>query len=691
MVHQDDTYRAAEGAGAPRWMFDVVRPGSRAQNNSIEKAFKSGPLAFLLVREMTQNVLDAARFDASGRRVTPVLGMRFVRVPLAALESIGFTGIRRHFDACNMRTKPRGTTGGDVNVLLIEDNGTGLEGDFRWNGLPTTSAQRYLYELDSGGGSRGKRGDKGGRHGVGAEMSTLASSYRTTYFHTTRADGSSFASGRASLKNHQIGDTVYLPFGAYSIPDENGIDGPCTGVDAARVASALGFRRRTSAPGLSIAVIDPVAELNIENLIAATVASQFYQIASGALAVEIGGPQDSKVVRLTKDSIRDVVSAPAHRESFARLAKSRAAYRILDDIDQVLDFVASAIAAEVVGAAATEDGNPRFTDDQRADLRAAWFDGRTAAFSLPVAMEHAERGGLAAAAAVALRRTAAGSGGWSILIRDNITIVETAPRGTISLTAAAGNDLSSCLGDCEDPAHQRFQSDQGHDRGWRGVEATIHAFRSAAASARASLLGESSEIDDDALSRFFPLFDADYGAPALDAASPPPAPAAEDEPAPPEAAAEEPADEAQAVEPPADEAPESAAEAPADEDDGPPEDDGPVEVIRGDAFVFEKDASGGFRIRYSEAGKRAVALGGPVDLSVSMAYATLAGKGPSDWVDPANVTCVVEGAESWTPATGRLVIAGADVDLFVHVRGLDVNRDVNVSVNAEHGTAKEVA
>lgn len=619
------------------WKFGEHELGIRVQDNMLPTIMKSAPIPYLLLREMAQNSEDGAK-SAGGRRATPRLRLTFKTVSVAGLESIGLSQVMEHVGACEqLAGAARPDADGSVDVLLIEDDGRGLEGSYVCEGLAKSPAQKYMYESGSGGGSRSKGGNQGGRHGVGADTATIASSIRLTYFHTTRQDGSSFASGRASLASHVLDGRRFNALGSYSVYDAATRSyGPCVGEAAEAVARTVGFVRPTTESGLSVCVVAPDAAVTFDSLLAAAVSSQFYQIVSGIVAVTIVDERSGRRVDLDGDSLEATLCQPEVREVITRFAKHGTAhYRILADIDDVLAHLRRALAHGAAVDAAYEGGAVRLPEEEKAALADAWSDGRAVGVRVPVPVTNGAEQGVGAVFTCVQRR-AEGASGWDVLVRDNITVYQKA-SGRLSFTFAEG-PLAVLLGDCEDPTHMQFHSDLGVTRGWKAPDGAIRAFKKAAGEAHKAVSGVANKVDRAALARFFPLPLPDRSRPAWA---------------------------------------------------GPPREDGVdgipdtnVPEAAEDAFVIQQiKGENGFSVALSDAGKLAISGDERFGVAISMNYAVMPGRRATGRrvVDTFTVR-VQDGAEEFHIGRkdGVVRASGLTAGFALEVVGLDRNRDVAV-------------
>ena len=492
-----------------KWHFPVRQQGERYSNEGVQSAFKGMHPAFALVGELAQNTRDAKRQPGP----CPELRLSLRQVAWESLERLGFPALKLHVESSKLPDITGATLvpGVPVALLLCEDNGTGLTGEIEDIGTPTSNAQKYLYEVGSGASRAAKRGNQNGRHGVGAEMATIASTQRTAYFHSTREDGSSLASGRSSLTGHSLGCVEYLALGSYCTDRTHGF-GPCTGPASDAVHREIGFLRPAGDPGMSVAILDPVRDFTFRSLFMACVASQFYQVKSGHIRIVVDGGPGHPVIDLNRETIRDLVRQPEFLDalSASRDLIKRKEFAVLDRISEVLDFLQRDEGIKAVGGAELDGKNMLFLGNDRDVMRVALADRRPAKFDMILAMRNKPSRSCAetvemGVATVTIQAFAT-SGRLDILVRDSIVIVENRDGpGRFSITKASGDKLAECLGDCEDPSHRKFLPSYGRDRGWPDASATIGAFQGAVDRAMKALDDTGEDTDTSSLASFFPL------------------------------------------------------------------------------------------------------------------------------------------------------------------------------------------
>jgi hypothetical protein len=538
--------RSAEAAilgdGPADWKFTKIPDGTRQWNATLSNDFKAAHAVNVVVREAIQNAMDARRYLASTHNL--VLGVAtvrftFKRIAFSALKALGLETALAHVlsqentAATQVNLIPKFHFNSTVNVLLVEDDGTGLKGEseFPRGGVIESPAQKYLFEVGSASTSRAKKGNQGGRHGVGAECVTLASKCRCAYVHSTDENGVSFATGRTTITNHTLDEQNYQGLGTYATARLDDGIGPCKGGAADAVHKTCQFERPIDEPGFSAAIIEPLNEINYESMLASILTTQFFQIATGQLVVILRDDRNGREITIDAENIRELIADDAVKALVATGVKSankvrapadkaRRHFEIFHHLPSVLDVVDRLYGQETAPIARLDDREINFLSEAEQDLlRSDWNQGRVVRFTVPMEalkqvvdeeLEH-EFGGsggesVSGNAEVAMLQVDAMPTGYDIHVRDNIVMVEERKKQSrISITRVADDGFAGCIGDCEDPSHTAFKATYGIDRGWNDPAAAISQFKSLVNLAAQRFAGQATETDTTSLSHFFPL------------------------------------------------------------------------------------------------------------------------------------------------------------------------------------------
>ena len=115
----------------PSWNFEAARARSRNVDPAEDLFFESLPPLGAVIRESTQNSLDASDDGSMVKmRIAVNTGKNAMNADIAKKY---FTGLFKHLKASRIRTPDVNLP---MNYVVVEDFGTkGLEGDATYNGL----------------------------------------------------------------------------------------------------------------------------------------------------------------------------------------------------------------------------------------------------------------------------------------------------------------------------------------------------------------------------------------------------------------------------------------------------------------------------------------------------------------------------------------------------------------------------
>ncbi|MDB6080196.1 MAG: hypothetical protein JWO82_3943 [Akkermansiaceae bacterium] len=295
-----------------KFRFMKVQVGSVETDPTQWDQFNTDELtaAEAVMRESHQNSLDAA---ASGVPVRTRISIHDADPKDAPFFKTLFEPLIPHLRVCGARFVPADT--GNPRFLVVEDFGTtGLKG--RWDKSDDLNFSDFWRRF----GNSHKGGSSGGSWGLG-KLAYPATSISRTFFGVTIREGEDqpLLMGQTVLQHHDVDGKRYVPFGFYSTLDSEGLQLPILDREfVTQFSRAVGFRRTTE-PGLSIAVPFVPQDLNEATLIPALLRNYFFPILTGRLEIEIGG------VTIKRDTFGDVVKdyggeefADGSLESFIR-------------------------------------------------------------------------------------------------------------------------------------------------------------------------------------------------------------------------------------------------------------------------------------------------------------------------------------------------------------------------------------
>lgn len=609
--------------------FRPYKVGEVISNNLMPSLFNKDVVRHL-VSEASQNTLDAARARMSGSRAR--LEFNLHAVTRNSLEPFGVSEVERHAAACDEHDIAKSMPQDALKVLTFEDRSGGVDGDPRAGADFSTPLGRYTFSI--GSGVTGKAGQDNGRHGLGSGSGAIISKSRCMYFTSTRMDGSTIASGRASLATHRIDGVYYSSEARLGVVED--VSGEWQGIleadDADILHLELGFSRPLDAPGLSCAVIDPVDGINGYSLVAGVLAWQFLQVARGEIEFRVVDETAGIDVQISAETIDAVIASELFRatqHAVRNKGKPGQLQCILEDLPSILAFVRGQPSAETFPSVAL-DGLQAAVPG----LRKQWFEGRGVGVSFRVAGIHSVNGPASGSVSTWVKPLKSGVPGYDVHVRDSIVNIKKA-AGRYSLTVSAGDACSVLLGDSEDPSHMTYTQPYARKRGWTKFAEVLGTFKDAPAILQAAMSGDASKGDRVSLARFFPMPGSDLGS-RIDGGAP---------------------DEAS--------------------------DDSGAVVVDGESayeqmFAHRNDRrSSTVTLTLTAAAQAACEEGDLKDLVVKAEYAG-SKPGLGSLTDTGTIFSVEQGAETSSVSGNELTVYGVGPDLRIVIRNVDFNRDLRI-------------
>jgi len=607
--------------------FVPVAKGQVVSNNLVQNLFTKDTVRHL-VNETAQNSTDAAKANFPG---TPArLDFRIKTISRAALEPFGISSVELHAAACSEKTIAKSIPAEDLRVLLFEDRSGGLSGPAGIDSDSSTPLGRYTFSV--GSGVDGKSGADNGRHGIGSGTGTMVSNARCMYFTSTRIDGSTIGSGRVSLTTHKLNDEPFNPEARLGILDESEWKGLLQGDDADLLHLELGFSRGLEEPGLSCAVIDPVAEINGYTLLASILSWQFIQILRGEIEFRVVDETAGIDLSVNAHNIDELIQTElfgAIQHAILRRGRPGLQQGILSDLPILLEFVRSYPGIENFPRV-----NSETPSDIPQELRSSWLEGQSVGVAFPVTATNVENETVEGTISTWVKPLKTGAAGYDIYIRDSIVNIDRA-SGRCSLTMSQGDPCSVLFGDAEDPSHTHYREANAQNRGWKDFRSALRTFKAAPSILLAAISGDAGQGDRLALARFFPM-------PGTEIRSTSDGGAAE----------EEAADLGEVVV--------------------------PADGGSDDVFIYKKDRrSSTLTMTLTPTAKKACEAGKMVDLKIIAEYAG-SKPGCGSFTESNTTFSVERGVEESTVSKNVLVLRGVDSDLKVVIRNVDLKRDLRI-------------
>jgi len=287
-----------------RWYFLPIRPAEDVRDPFGSELFASEGQATALVRESSQNSLDAS--TGGPTRLVFTLG---VAEPADAEEYL--SSLRPHLTVQDGLADRLPAAGEPVSYLNIEDFGTcGLTGTFDLTRFDEGDEERFLGFLRYEGLSVKTAGNRGS-WGIGKTVFPAASTANSLFALTKRStDDMMLLMGRAQLKSHrdpENPDTRLQPYGKYAEYQTSGgepIPHPIQQESVLRHFRETFGLQRQSETGLSVVVPFPGEDVsNFDELARAAIEHCFAPILQRQLVIEIRSNEQHVV--LDDDTIMD--------------------------------------------------------------------------------------------------------------------------------------------------------------------------------------------------------------------------------------------------------------------------------------------------------------------------------------------------------------------------------------------------
>lgn len=443
--------------GTGSWHFRRMQPGEM-NIDPIEAEFFStealGSLADALVREAIQNSLDARR---PGEQVK--VRMTFSR-PEAALEGAHrdryLGALHAHLEATGSGLASPPAASDPLDFLVVEDYGTrGLQGD---------PAQTEDAELESDGtrndfyyfwrniGRSRKGSSELGRWGLGKTVFPAASRINSFFALTVRADdGRRLLMGQSVLRIHKVAGRRCYPYGYFGrfageFPEP--VEEPAA-LD--RFCSDFGIARG-EAPGLSVVLPYPEAELAPRAVVPSIVRHYFVPILAGDLVVEV-----------RHDGRTEILDARSLPRLLAEGLQDEPALRPL--IELARWGLGVAREAHVILTPPPEAAAPRWEEacipaEALARLRESFNRAARIAVTVPVWVKPVAGAAVVSGFDVYVERDDGLAGGEEHFVREGITVAGVrgaVQKGVRAIVLVRERALSQLLGDSENPAHTEWQ------------------------------------------------------------------------------------------------------------------------------------------------------------------------------------------------------------------------------------------
>lgn len=473
-----------------------------------------------LAREDVQNRLDARAHD---ERTVEIRYRLCGPIKLSHLNK-WFHGLQPHLDAPQVR-KELGSApplAEKIKWLVIEDFGTtGLEGDHLTYQDPEvgTEPRNDFFWFIRNVGRSGKTGGDRGRWGLGKIVYPASSQIRSFFAYSVRrSDKKRFLIGRSVLAVHNVDGHQHDAegfFGRFEDRSHHYFATPA--IDHATLDRFVGdfhLTRRPDEPGLSLVIPIPEEDIKPQSLILSVIEHWFWMILQDRLAVRVALPDRDEDIVIAKDTLENVIRdhlTETSRGNPQLLRKLQFARHVQEHDGGKLIALSECPPDKAPTWESPED---RFKcADSLATARKEFSEGRLIGFEVPVGvrkiLEGTDQKGVFK---VYLQKTESSLSAIETFLRDGLTISGQKymrDPGVVALVIAGDmpNDpLGTLLGDAENPAHTKWESNGKHFRGRYQHGRSILSYVKRSAQHLCAILSRRlEEIDKDLLRDIFSL------------------------------------------------------------------------------------------------------------------------------------------------------------------------------------------
>jgi len=434
-----------------------------------------GGIAHALLRETIQNTLDAKSGNNSQVKLELSL-FRNISIKNNENFQFFFNGLDIHLKAPNNGINDRPDPESAFDFLVIEDfNTTGLEGNPERAENPDdgSSKENFFYFWRNYGRS-GKSEKDRGRWGLGKTVFSAVSRINTFFGLTIReSDHRSLLLGQSVLKIHRFEDKTYMPYGRFGkfrdTVGEQYFPVPFEDTTTIEKFRSVFHLKRTTEPGFSIVVPYPYQEITIEKLTEGVIKQFFYPIMSGSLSVKIH--ENDRIVHLDRESILTLL------ENYSVTLEESNGEKPDINLIKLFHFAQEAIQLtmdEYVVLKEPENlvlapywNDSLFSDIPLQELRKKFDQGSVIGFRIPVKVQRKGHQSRISWFKAYVQRDGKLPAAENYFIREGITISGVSSfreKGIRGMVVIDEGDLTTMIGDAENPAHTEWQKDSSKFR-----------------------------------------------------------------------------------------------------------------------------------------------------------------------------------------------------------------------------------
>jgi len=425
----------------PNWNYEEMSLLSNARPILQEVFSVKDPVKSFL-NELFQNVKDAK---------SPVLRLRWISLSVSSLAFVNWAEIVERLAGMGHPVKIEGDK---FACLVIEDEGTGMGGEFRFASRVGELPGGYqAFACGQGNSSKG-RGNSGSK-GVGRFAIMSASLARVMLAVTNRAeDGKTLFFGLSTLDLHTYKGVGYRAEGQFLGTDEEGKPLPVLDDAAYDLADKLGMGREKGKNGTTLMVPALREEFSKSEILGIILKEHFTAIATGRLTVELIDEQGT--VSIDADTIA-ALAEQVHGAAHAEMIKSvRKLFSDMQETDVDLGELRTRFEAASIGEANLDRLTESFKGGEAVSLSVS-FTARK------LREDKGERGTIRIGAV----RNDALTDGVLILMRDGINkVIPLKGRPYVVIVISAGDAVAEMLRAGEDASHMHWSASTMIERGW---------------------------------------------------------------------------------------------------------------------------------------------------------------------------------------------------------------------------------
>ena len=421
------------------WFFEELGRGEVERDPRETEFFKITSPSEAVVREFIQNSLDARTNQ----------GMLKVKIFFHSIprENTGIfldETLKCHLNACGLldsREYPK-----NIPCLVLEDfNTTGLDGSCE----PDAGCGNFFNFWWREGISE-KRGQRGGRWGLGKTTFHIVSKIRTMWGLTVREDGKILLMGKALLKTHSLNKKRYRYYGYFSQNDFMPVEDNSI---LSQFKNNFGVSRNNTEAGLSVVIPLPVDEISFESLMKGVIQHYYYPLLARILKIEIQDNINARQEELNSENLIEKASS---------IDWSDTEWKGID-IRRILEFIKDSLDIEPIRLQIHEPSNPQITPEsfgeQIETVKGNFLKGNSLRFEVPVKIRKTDGTAQESFVSILLKRFPDFKKPFEAYIRSGILIPEIRMLGNrpvAGLLIAEDPAVCEFLGDCETPAHTNW-------------------------------------------------------------------------------------------------------------------------------------------------------------------------------------------------------------------------------------------